>query len=161
MTYPASAAKRRANKQLACSIYQPPREKMNILHLQSLNRKLARNKLSKICFLSTITILTLTSCANSQVAKTAQMEPCSFAETVTKELEFPRALAECKYEAEKGDAVSQKNLAYMYYFGNQYMIPDKFESLKWFKMAAVQGNKQAQYRLDMVLGRTEFSQLSQ
>ena len=71
------------------------------------------------------------------------------------------ALDTCRNMANQGDAVSQKNLGYMYYFGNERLQANQAESVKWFKLAAAQGNKSAQYRLDMIVGGTEFTQLSQ
>jgi len=132
---------------------------MNILNLQSLNRKLAKNRLSKSCFLSIIIIsnLFVASCASS---KQARIEPCSYADSV-KDASFRMALDTCRNMANQGDAVSQKNLGYMYYFGNERLQANQAESVKWFKLAAAQGNKSAQYRLDMIVGGTEFTQLSQ
>ena len=99
--------------------------------------------------------------ACSTASKQARFESCSVADSVESVSAFKTAFDNCRVEASEGDAVSQKNLGYMYYFGNQHMQKDIPESVKWFKRSAKQGNLVAQYRLDMMFGKMEFSQLTQ
>jgi TPR repeat protein len=110
------------------------------MYLQSLTTKIS----------SLIIISVLSACTT--VKPTAEFEPCSVASNA-KQLssdEFYKAFAECRQQATDGNAVSQKNLAYMYYFGTPNMPKDKDKGLFWLKVAADNGSAAAEYRLELM-----------
>lgn len=116
--------------------------------LQSLNQKqnLLLAKFLKLSIL--ITLTSLTACASNKQSM-VDYEPCSVADSVKpmSDSDFNQAFAACKARALGGDPVSQKNLAYIYYFGNGHVQKDVAEGTRWFNAAAAQGNAAATARL--------------
>lgn len=116
--------------------------------LQSLNQK-PKNLLAKSLRLSLIiAIFTLPACKSVQTSF-VDFEPCSLADSAKpiQESEFKVAFAACVQKAYNGDAISQKNLAYIYYYGNSHVPQNVSEGIKWFNEAAKQGNQTAMARV--------------
>ena len=126
---------------------QPPWEPMKTL--QSLTKSTL--KLSIL-----ITSLSLTACASSQGR--ADFEPCSLADSAKpiSDSEFNAAFTACKAKALSGDPISQKNLAYIYYYGNSRVQADKAQGAQWFQAAAQLGNQAAIARVQD-MGTTAIS----
>ena len=59
--------------------------------------------------------------------------------------------ADCRVKAEKGNAVAQLNLGFMYSSG-QGVAQDYKEAVKWYRLAAEQGYVAAQTSLGMMYG---------
>ena len=123
--------------------------------LQSLNQQGA-NLLAK--FVKTSIIIasfSLTACAASQQSSMVDYEPCSMADSAKPitDSEFNAAFTACKARAASGDPISQKNLAYIYYYGNARVKQDVALGAEWFGIAAAQGNAAAIARVqDMQTG---------
>lgn len=135
---------------------------MVIKHLQRLSRKFAKSKLFVTYFRSSILSLTLlgTACANASSGH-ALLEPCSYADTITDKRDFDDAFKTCLQSAKDGNAVSQKNLGYIYYFGNKNVDRDVTESVKWFQAASQNGSLTASARLNIIEQKVQLSDMRQ
>ena len=125
--------------------------------LQSLNQRKTKGFLLKSYIKTSILIatLSLTACASGKQTSMVDFEPCSVADSVKpmSDSEFNAAFTACKARAMGGDPISQKNLAYIYYFGNAHVQKDAVEGARWFNAAAQQGNAAAIARVqDMGIG---------
>ncbi len=117
--------------------------------LQSLSGKQTKSGLFKNCLkISIITSMTLlTACKSGSMVN---YEPCSMIDSVKPlpDAEFAAAFAACRQQASAGDPISQKNLAYVYYYGNARIPRDVDQSVVWFGLAAMHGNQSAANMLD-------------
>ena len=68
--------------------------------------------------------------------------------------DYDAAYEICKTAAEQGHAISQLNLAFMYYFGNG-VIQNRTESARWFRSSAEQGHARAQFFLGAMYANGE------
>lgn len=91
-------------------------------------------------------------CATNKPEQLVDYEPCSVASNAAelKSNEFYPAFDECRKQATEGNPVSQKNLAYMYYFGTPNLPEDKAKGVWWLKVAADNGSATAEARLSMI-----------
>lgn len=116
--------------------------------LQSLNQKQEKllAKLIKNSLL--ISVISLSAACTTMKSK-ANYEPCSVADSAKSvdDTEFNEAFAACRQKAVDGDAVAQKNLAYMFYFGNNKIKQDIPQAIEWFKSSAIAGNQSAIARM--------------
>ena len=62
--------------------------------------------------------------------------------------DYAESLRQWKPLAEKGDAEAQYGLGYLYYFG-EGVAEDNKTAMKWFLLAAEQGNPKAQHFWEM------------
>ncbi len=60
------------------------------------------------------------------------------------------SLDETRIKAEKGDAIAQFNLGWMYGSGGVGVPRDSAESERWYRKAALQGNDEAQHNLAVI-----------
>ena len=117
--------------------------------LQSLSGKQTKSSLFHNCLkISILTSLTLTAACQSTGGR-VDYEPCSVLDSVKplSDAEFNAAFQSCHIKAANGDPVSQKNLAYLYYYGNPRVPRDVDQSVVWFGLAASHGNEAAINRL--------------
>lgn len=117
--------------------------------LQSLSEKQTRGSLFKNCFKISI-IIAITSLTACKSTSMVDYEPCSVVDSVKplSDEEFNQAFAACRQKASSGDPISQKNLAYLYYYGNARIQRDVDQSVVWFGLAAANGNLAAANRLN-------------
>ena len=73
-------------------------------------------------------------------------------EELYKQKQYKEAFLICKKSAERGDAIAQNYLGYLYIFGHS--VPrDEKKGVEWYTKAAKQGDAKAQYNLGMMCSR--------